>query len=222
MKTKTSSSIISVLIALASMSFLGMNLASANGAPIKVVLTHQQGISNWGPTSATGVAEIVMKEGEVSLNAVGLPALAEESYAGWLVNTSNNETLALGRFNADQSEVVKARLTTASEIPERGWNLLLVTVEAKTGNLTAPGQRKSIAGYFPDAAQASRTPAQLPRTGGDTGSSGASAPAAGQPAPAQGGGSNRLDPMSNPITYAVVVLAAIALGFISRGRLGRR
>lgn len=194
--------------------------ASANGAPVKIILTYLQGVSNWGPTSATGVAEVVMKEGEVNISVVGLPALADETYAGWLIDTKSNQVMTVGRFNADQSEVVKARLVLPSEIPSSGWDLFLVTVEPKNGALQAPGDRKSIGGYFPDSVEANRQPAQLPKTGGDTGQVG-SAPkpaAAYSPTPAPRGG---IDLGNNTLTFGIVALAAVGLGVITRARAKR-
>ncbi|MBI4300300.1 MAG: hypothetical protein HY677_04120, partial [Chloroflexi bacterium] len=58
-------------------------LAFANGAPIRVVLSYLDGVSNTGPKSASGIAEVVMAEGQVNLNVAGLPRLNGESYTVW-------------------------------------------------------------------------------------------------------------------------------------------
>lgn len=193
---------------------------SANGAPIKIILTYVQGLSNWGPTSSTGVAEIVMKEGEVNLSVVGLPPLSNETYTGWIINTRSNESLNVGRFNSDKSETVKIQNVLPAEIPDKGWNLFLVTVEPAGQESRSPGERKSIAGYFPDSAEAKRLPSQLPKTGGDVEPS---KPSLNQPPPsaARPASPGNLDLGNNLVTYGVVILAVLGLGALTRARMRR-
>ncbi len=196
--------------------------ASANGAPIKIILTYISGVSNWGPTNATGVAEVIKKEGEVNLSVVGLPPLSGETYAGWLIDTRNNESLSVGRFNTDQSGAAKTQFVLPAEIPDKGWNLFLITAESQAQS-QAPGERKSIGGYFPDSAEAKKVPSQLPKTGGDTDQN---IPRLNQPAvvatPAPGSKPNSILNVGNDFTtYGVVVLAVIGLGVLTRARLRR-
>ncbi|MCL4533661.1 MAG: hypothetical protein M1370_00665 [Bacteroidetes bacterium] len=212
------------LLSLGSLLAIGSQPVSANGAPVKVILTYLSGVSNWGPTSATGVAEVIEKEGQVNVSVVGLPPLTEDTYAGWLINTTTNEMLNVGRFNADQSEVVKTSLVLSTEIPDKSWNLFLVTVEPRNSTPKAPDERKSIGGYFPDTVEANRQPAQLPKTGGE--SDGVATPVrpaftsapASTPAPAPQG---RVDFGSGTLTFGVVALVAIGLGVVTRARMKR-
>ena len=41
--------------------------------PFNVVLSYLNGVSTWGPTTASGVAEIGTRDGEVRLSATGPP-----------------------------------------------------------------------------------------------------------------------------------------------------
>lgn len=202
--------------------------AEANGAPVKIILTYLPNVSNWGPTNATGVAEVVRREGQVNLNIVGLTSLADETYTGWLVNTGTNETMNVGQFNTDQSGVVKTTLEVPTEFPDKGWNMFLVTVEAKGPAATAPGQRKSIAGYYPDSVQGKQAPAQLPQTGGDASPNSAvtnpseaksNPPAA--PATSEKS-SSRFDSGNSLLVYGAIVVAALGLGVFTRTRTRRR
>lgn len=144
---------------------LGGGTVRANGAPIKIVLTYLNGVSNWGPQGATGVAELVMSEGEARVSASGLPQLSGETYVAWLVNTATNQAMSLGSFNADSSGNARLDRVLPQAIPQAGWNLLLLTVEPAGAAPAAPGQRHTIAGYFPGPVGTGQAPVQLPRTG---------------------------------------------------------
>lgn len=212
----------------------GIGRAEANGEPVKIILTYLDGVSNWGPTNATGVAEVVRQDGEVKFNIAGLTPLADETYTGWLVNTGTNETMNVGQFNADQSGVVKVTLEEPVEFPDKGWNLVLVTVEAKGPAASNPNDRKSVAGYYPNRPQGTQAPAQLPQTGGDTNpntSLNNPAPAANNqtqvssnsPASAPADkASSRFDGTNNLFVYGAIVIAMLGLGLYTRVRTTRR
>lgn len=201
----------------------GVGNVSANGRPIKIVLTYTAGISNWGPTEATGVAEVVMKEGQVNYGIVGLPGLTNETYTGWLINTDNNQSLNVGSFNTDKSQVAAYRAELPDEIPDTGWNLLLITVETNGPAAGSPGERRSIAGYFPDAAEKAPAPGQLPKTGGNPEPSGSqprpAAPAVSASAP---GSNSKSDAGNNYIAYGAVAVVAFGVGVIARSSIRRK
>lgn len=138
----------------------------ANGSPINVTLTYLPGVSNWGPTNATGVAELVFREGEVRLTATGLPALQDERYRLWLINTVTGEELPLVGFNSDDDGVARLDRVLEDAIPDRDWNLLLVTVEPNGNPARAPGDRRAIAGRIVPPTTGQERPGELPRTGG--------------------------------------------------------
>jgi hypothetical protein len=169
------------LAVLACAALLGLALALrtpvesvlANGTPITVVLSYQKGISNWGPVNATGVAELVTKEGEVRLTTAGLPQLNGEQYQAWILNSGSGERLALGQFNTSADGVGKLDLLLKDPIPDKGWDTFLVTVETSTAATRDPSMRRSISGRFPTTdsgpggSQAGAPqPVELPRTGG--------------------------------------------------------
>ena len=193
---------------------LGVRDASANGAPIKIVLTYLPDVSNWGPTNATGVAEVVKKEGQVTLSVVGLATLKEGSYTGWLMNTKSKEALKVVEFNTDQAQVAKAKAVLPAEIPDTGWNLFLVTVEGPGQGAQAPGERKSIGGYFPDSPESMRLPGQLPKTGGDDAQS-TTQPSQSAPAPRQQANGN------NTVTFAVIGIVVVGLGIAGGFKMRR-
>lgn len=142
----------------------GHTPAQANGVPVRVLLSYVRGVSTWGPADATGVAEVAKSEGEVSGSVIGLPPLQGEVYHIWLMNTGTGETFPAGSFTIGAGQhTASFRHRLLTEIPDRNWNLLLLTVEREGGVPQAPGDQKSLAGYFPS--QTSGMPQQLPRTG---------------------------------------------------------
>lgn len=161
-----------LLAALAVAVLPGPRPAQANGTPVKVILTYQPGLSNWGPQTASGIAEIVFGEGEVRLLATGLPQLQGERYTIWLLRSDSGEALALAQGDADRNSGVRIDTVLNDSIPEKGWDIVLLTVEPAGALPPSPGPRHSIAGYFPrDGAGGSGgelpRPRELPRTGGD-------------------------------------------------------
>ncbi|MCC6177610.1 MAG: anti-sigma factor [Chloroflexi bacterium] len=143
---------------------------AANGTPFHIVLSYLNGVSNWGPRNATGTAEVTTSEGEVRLTAAGLEPLPDnEEYRVWIVSSATNDLMSLGTFGVDQRGVGRLDRVLPQPIPEKPWDTMLLTVEAKGSNPSTPGDRHSIAGRFPTTASAQ--PNVLPNTGGNPGSS---------------------------------------------------
>ena len=140
--------------------------AVANGNPLRAVLSYMPNVSNWGPQEATGVAEVVLAEGEVRLVALGLPRLEGGAYMAWLMNTKTGQAFPLGRFNADEKREARLASVLPKAIPDEKWDLLIVSVETGDAVGSSPGPRRSIAGAIADYSQAAGIPQQLPRTGG--------------------------------------------------------
>jgi hypothetical protein len=145
---------------------LGSTAAFADATPIELVLTYTPSVSNTGTSAASGIAELVMLEGEVRISAAGLPHLGEEAvYVAWLVNSRTNEFFRLGSFNTDESTgTARFENVLPDAIPTKDWNLLLITAE-HSGDAKRPSDKHSIAGVFPGKNQ-SQAPAVLPNTGG--------------------------------------------------------
>jgi hypothetical protein len=139
-------------------------LALADATPVQLILTHLPNVSNTGPAEASGIAELVLLEGEARLSATGLSKLEDpDRYVAWLVNTENNAVFRIGGFNSD-GVVARFETVLPDVIPNRSWNLLLVTIESDP-EPHRPSNKHSIAGTFPRS-QSDPPPAQLPNTGG--------------------------------------------------------
>jgi hypothetical protein len=141
------------------------NIALADATPVQLVLLYIPNVSNTGTTSASGIAELVMQEGEFRLNATDLPRLAGDSqYVAWVVNSETNQFQRLGAFNtAESTSAVHFERVLPDAIPNKQWNLLLVTVEDRP-DPARPSNKHSIAGVFPSPDN-SPLPITLPNTG---------------------------------------------------------
>jgi hypothetical protein len=154
------------LVAIVS-AFSAGHIALADAAPIELVLLYTPNVSNTGTTKASGIAELVMSEGEVRINATDLPRLdGDKRYVAWLLNSTTNEFQRVGAFNtAESTGAVQYENVLDDAIPDKGWNMLLITVEG-SADADSPSNHHSIAGIFPNADEAT-LPGLLPNTGGD-------------------------------------------------------
>jgi hypothetical protein len=166
----------SLLVALAA-ALAGLCLAPAaghaNGVPTVVELRYLEGLSNWGPTEASGRLELSFAEGYARLRAQGLPRLDRERYQGWLVNSETNHAISAGRFNADAAgEAVLDG--TLPLITDFGFDLFVLTVEPEPDDAPQPSGRRSIGGRFSLGARVenqrlpgdvTNRPGELPSTG---------------------------------------------------------
>src|SRR5579883_1975789 len=92
------------VMAAAAALLIGMHVAFANGVPVRVKLSWLDGISNWGPRSATGEAELVLSEGTGKFAVSGLPRLAgNQVYQLWVINQTTHAVKLLSEFNVDAS-----------------------------------------------------------------------------------------------------------------------
>lgn len=152
--------------------------ARANGVPTFVDLAYIEGLSNWGPTDATGTLELSFGEGFARLDASGLPALSGQTYQGWIVNSETNDAISIGAFNADTSDVVSYQ-GALPVITDFGFDLFIITVEPEPDDAPQPTVERSIGGRFtllgdvpsdggtPGDAQQT-APGELPNTGDPT------------------------------------------------------
>jgi hypothetical protein len=140
--------------------------AFADATPVQLLLLYTPNVSNTDTPAASGVAELVMPEGEVRISAAGLPHLSgAERYVAWLVNSTTNQAYRLGSFNSiEGSEAVHYEDVLPDAIPNRQWNLLLVSIET-SAEADRPSSKRSIAATFPRS-EREPPPDQLPNTGG--------------------------------------------------------
>src|SRR5262249_2145138 len=81
------------LVALAA-TLVSARTAFAAPTPVQLVLLYMPDVSNSGTPAASGIAELVMQEGEVRVSATGLPHLDDpDRYVAWLVNSQTNQSL---------------------------------------------------------------------------------------------------------------------------------
>ena len=81
-----------------------VNIAFADATPVQLVLVYMPNVSNTGTQSASGIAELVMPEGEVRITAADLPTLhGNKYYVAWVINTETNQFQRLGAFNSSES-----------------------------------------------------------------------------------------------------------------------
>ena len=168
MSGRSASGVLRAVFALAAIAATLMwgRLAHADAAPVQLVLLYMPNVSNTGTQAATGVAELVMSEGEVRIKIADLPRLdGDQQYVAWVVNSSTNDFQLLGAFNtAASTGAVDYETVEPDAIPDKSWNLLLVTVE-DSAKPDSPSNQHSIAGVFPSADDAP-LPVVLPNTGG--------------------------------------------------------
>ena len=188
--------------------------ARANGTPIRIVLSYLNGVSNFGPQNATGVAELITSEGEVRLQAAGLQKLGDdEQYQLWI--SSANERLSLGTVTVGDGGVARLDAVLRNPIPEKPWDLMVITVEKKGPEPSAPSERRAIAGRFSMTPGEGDRPRQLPNTGGEV-PAGLSAPA-----PTMLGPASPMLGMNTAIVVLLLLLLAGGIGY-AIGRVGAR
>jgi len=160
-------------IAALACTLLSSATAFADATPVQLMLTYMPNVSNTDTPAASGIAELVMQEGEFRISAAGLPHLdGADRYVAWLVNSQSNQLYRLGSFNTTEAgESVRSEDVLPDAIPNKQWNLLLVTVE-NSAEANRPSAKHSIAGTFPRSDR-DPPPDLLPNTGGaDDGLSG--------------------------------------------------
>ena len=142
-------------------------VAHADATPTQVVLVSMPNVSTTSTPSASGIAELVLQEGEVRISVTDLPHLdANGQYVAWVVDTDSNAFLRLGAFNTAPSTGAAHFETVLPETTptNQHWSLVLLTIE-NTPTPDHPGPAHSIAGMFPPSGS-DLLPQLLPNTGG--------------------------------------------------------
>ncbi len=130
--------------------FVLAGLASANGAPVTIFLNYLPELSNYGPTTASGEAQVSIGEAWVDITAEGLPQLEGVQYEAWLVTADNETMISLGTFNSDVDGNV-AYQAEFDDIPLLEYRYLVISVEpVPDENPTQADPRRTIAGVFPN------------------------------------------------------------------------
>lgn len=164
--------LIAAALALCALVALVPGRARANGVPARIQLSYLANLSNFGPSDATGEAELSYAEGIVRLNARGLQALSNGSYELWLVKSSTNAGIGIGFFTAggDGSAAYSGKLP---QLTSYDYDLVLVTAQPTADATLPPATDRAIGGFFtpiqkPDTnalITSDTQPATLPNTG---------------------------------------------------------
>ena len=146
--------------------------ARANGVPTRIDLSYLANLSNFGPTSATGEAELSYAEGIIRIDARGLQPLDKGAYGIWLVKSSANSSINVGFFNAagDGSASYSGKLP---QLTDYDYDLILLTAQPVADTSVPPSDQRAIGGYYtpiqkPDSnaqVAADTQPGTLPNTG---------------------------------------------------------
>ncbi len=124
--------------------------ALANGAPVKIFLNYLPELSNYGSTTASGVAQVSVGEAWVEIKAEGLPQLEGIQYEVWLVTADNNQMISLGKFTSDADGNVDY-YAEFDDIPLLEYRYFVVSVEPDPDpNPAVADSRRTIAGVFPN------------------------------------------------------------------------
>jgi hypothetical protein len=152
--------------AAAALSAASFSSALADATPVELVLVYMPNVSNTDTPKASGIAELVLQEGEVRVTATDLPHLDDnQQYVAWVLNSDSNQYQRLGAFNASpDNNSVHYENVLPDAIPNKKWNLLLLTVESAP-DASRPSNTHSIAGVFPRGDN-EPLPGVLPNTGG--------------------------------------------------------
>ncbi|HUX87368.1 MAG TPA: hypothetical protein VMW65_10225 [Chloroflexota bacterium] len=138
--------------------------AQADGTPVRVVLNYLNSVSNWGPTNAGGILDLIRAEGEARLTVRGLPQTAGKHYVLWLIHEGTIDVFRIGALQFQPDGSANVDLILPNPIPNQGWNLALVTAET-TATPARPGPDHSVAGRFPRGVPVDAAPPELPNTG---------------------------------------------------------
>ena len=140
----------------------------ANGTPIQLRLTWLEGVSNFGPHNAIATGEMITSEAELRLTTAGLAKLPDtQEYAAW-ISAGGTDRMRLVGFQVNDAGVAKVDTVVPGGIPEKAWDLIVLTVEQKGSTPATPGENRAIAGRFSmsNPSGAAR-PQVLPNTGGN-------------------------------------------------------
>jgi hypothetical protein len=144
--------------------FLQKTMVSAEETPMSVSLSYVANLSNWGPKTATGAAEIWRNDAEVRLRVDGLTQLKGQAYSCWLANIQDGKFVLVGRFNVSANGSAVIDVTLKGSFPN-GYTTVLITVQPEPDPQSdKPSQMYSIAGFFPGTSAQER-PTVLPSTG---------------------------------------------------------
>ncbi|MBI5876857.1 MAG: hypothetical protein HZB53_04335 [Chloroflexi bacterium] len=127
-------------------------------ASVKVFLYYMPNVSNYGPTGATGVAIFNAGNGDLTIDADGLPLVAGLAYEVWLSVSSEPVAMtSFGKFNPGPNGTVHY-YQVVDDLLRAEYRFIIITVETDPDPSPAPSARRTIAGVIPDVAALVPTP----------------------------------------------------------------
>lgn len=140
-----------LFLALVLLGAIGMwSTAAANGVPVKIFLSYLPELSNYGATTASGVAQVSIGEAWVEVKAEGLPQLEGLQYEAWLVTADDEKMISMGKFFSDADANVDY-YAEFDNIPALEYRYFVISVESVPDpDLATADERRTIAGVFPN------------------------------------------------------------------------
>lgn len=143
-----------VILAVITLTLTPALTAHANGNNQVIFLTYLPGVSNFGNQAASGIAVVDLHTGEVAVQAASLTSSAGEHYEVWLTGPNLSGPVHVAALPAD------GHLATVviSDLPQIDYRYVLLTMEVDGVTPTAPSDRRSLAGVFPNSEAVAEVP----------------------------------------------------------------
>lgn len=121
--------------------------AQANGNNQVIFLTYLPGVSNYGNKSASGIAVVDLVTGEVAVQVTNLTLTDNEHYEVWLTGPNLTDPVHVAALPSD------GHLPTVivPDLPPIDYRYVLLTLESDGATPATPGDKRSLAGVFPNA-----------------------------------------------------------------------
>jgi hypothetical protein len=121
--------------------------AQANGNNQVIFLTYLPGVSNSGNKSASGIAVVDLVTGEVAVQVTNLTLTDNGHYEVWLTGPNLTNPVHVSALPSD------GHLPTVivPNLPPMDYRYVLLTLESDGATPATPGDKRSLAGVFPNA-----------------------------------------------------------------------
>ena len=121
--------------------------AQANGNNQVIFLTYLPGVSNSGNKSASGIAVVDLVTGEVAVQVTNMTQIVDEHYEVWLTGPNLTDPVHVAALPPD------GHLPTVivPNLPPMDYRYVLLTLESDGATPATPGDKRSLAGVFPNA-----------------------------------------------------------------------
>lgn len=153
-----------LILSLSLVMFTFIPRVHAEENPASATLTYMSGISNWGPTKATGLALVWRNQAEVRVTVANLPVLKGAVYGVWLVDLNGKKMIPAGHLNTGSDGTAEMDSNLPGKIPSN-YTLVMLTYQPGDGSNMQSSNQNSIAGFLSDQQLVETSVKQLPGTG---------------------------------------------------------